>query len=518
MSKIEVHYSYIKINDYNQGDSGKLESYFRIWNPTYHRAEFHHIKFATEEHALYLPRGMDIWLLEKIFDERALYINAPSPFRQNPKIAMKFPPRDAKQSETLKFLTGVQEYRDYKNYSQYLVALSPGVGKTYVSTAYMAYMGLKTLVVSYNLSDQWKERILQYTDIRPQEIYIIQGMPSINSLLRKSPEELDSKYKVYLASSGTLRSLMDKFPGMLDQLIRHLGIGIKIFDEAHKEFENMCMIDYASDVYKTIYLTATPVRNDEKENDIYGIFFKNVPKISLFDEADKHVKYLALRFTSNPTYKDVNHCMTARGFNRVNYANYVINKPEFYGIMLIVLDMCRRMNGKKLIYLSSNESILKLYNWMTTDLRLQYLWDKVGIYTSISTDKVGALEKEYILTTSKSAGEGLDVAGLICGINLADPTQSEPLNRQRLERVRARGYFIDVIDEGFNTLLRYFYSNQKIYANYALSTSQLSYTRKGKLPSAVNDVIKKFPITSEQLFGRCRESIKHRNEENGDGD
>lgn len=65
--KIEVNYSFIKINDYNQGDCVKLESYFRTWNEGYHRAEYKHIRFDKDEHCLYLPRGMDIWLIEKAF-------------------------------------------------------------------------------------------------------------------------------------------------------------------------------------------------------------------------------------------------------------------------------------------------------------------------------------------------------------------------------------------------------------------------------------------------------------------
>lgn len=509
--KIEVNYSHIKVNDYTQGDCPKLESYFRMWNASYHRSEYHHIKFDVENRALYLPRGMDIIVIERLLNCKAHYNDKPSPYAINSSIGMKFPPRDVKQSETIKFLAGVQEYRNYKNYSQYLVALSPGVGKTYVSTAYMALSGLKTMVISYNLSVQWKERILQYTNIRPQEIYTIQGSPSIMSLLRKSPEELNSKYKVYLATHDTLKSLMNKSPTALDELFSHLGIGLKIFDEAHKQFENICMIDYATNTYKTIYLTATPVRNDSKENEIYMTYFKNVPKISLFDESDKHVKYLAMKYSSEPTLKDMDMCMTKHGFNRNSYSNYVVTKPAFYKMLYCILDMCRKMPGKKLIYIASNDAILTVYKWINSDPRLWYLRGNVGIYTSINKNKQADLDKEIILTTSGSAGEGLDVPGLICGINLADPTRSEPLNRQRFERVRARGYFIDVIDEGFGTLMRYYYENQKIYANFAVSTQQISY-KKDKLDCVEKQINRDNPIPSDVIFGKCRAHIKRQKE------
>lgn len=507
MYKIEVRHSHIKINDYNQGDCPALEKPFRIWNPGYHRVEYHHIKFDKDNHCLYLPRGMDVFFIERCLKSKAYFVPQPSNYTLNSKIGMKFPPRDEKQSETLKFLLGANEYRMYKNYSQYLVALSPGVGKTYVSTAYIAATGLKAMVISYNLSDQWMERVRQYTDILPQEIYNIQGGPSIVSLFKKTPEQL-SKYKVYLATHDTLKALMDRDPDGVNKLFAHLGIGVKIFDEAHKQFEAMCNIDYATDTLKTIYLTATPVRNDSQENDIYMTYFKNVPKISLFDDTDKHVKYVAMRYTSNPTLKDMDMCMSKYGFNRNIYSNYVVTKPEFYNMLRIILDEIQKMPGKKLMYLASNEAIKIVYDWIQNDMTQWYYHGKVGIYTSINKNKGEALKKELILTTSGSAGEGLDVPGLICGINLADPTKSEPLNRQRFERVRARGYFIDVIDEGFRTLINYYYANQKIYANFALSTQQIFY-KPEKIERELGRIASCNPIPSDALFGECRRTVQH---------
>lgn len=507
MYKIEVRHSHILINDYEQGDCPALEKHFKIWNQAYHRVEFHHIKFDKDKRCLYLPRGMDVWLIEKCLNAKAYFVNEPSRHVLNDKIGMKFPPRDEKQSETLRFLTGSNEYRSYKNYSQYLVALSPGVGKTYVTTAYLAITGLKAMVISYNLSDQWMERIGQYTDILPQEIYNIQGAPTINSLMKKTPEQL-SKYKVFLATHDTLKSLMDREPDGVQKLFEHLGIGVKVFDEAHKQFESMCLIDYATDTYKTIYLTATPVRNDSQENNIYVTYFKNVPKISLFDDTDKHVKYLAMKFSSNPTLKDMDLCTSAYGFNRNSYANYVVQKPEFYQMLFIILDTIKKMPGKKLMYLASNDAIKIVYDWIQNNYALWYYHGKVGIYTSINKNKQEALKQELILTTSGSAGEGLDVPGLICGINLADPTKSEPLNRQRFERVRARGYFIDVVDEGFRQLINYYYANQKIYANFAVSTQQITYKQE-RLDKEEARIQKNNPIPSKVLFGECQRQIRH---------
>lgn len=501
MNKIEVYKSYILINDYDFGDCVKLENYFRLYDEVYHRSYYNHIIYNDKTRQLFLPRGIDIFLVERLLNSTAVYINNCDEYFLNEPIGMKYKPRDDKQKTTLQFITGTDEFVRYKDSSQYLISLSTGSGKTYVSTAYFAISQLKPMVISYNLTDQWKERITEYSNIKEKEIYTIKGVESIRFLLRKSPQELNKKYKVYLATHGTIASLYNTGMEEVHNLFRHLGIGVKVIDEAHKNFENTCKIDYSSNTFKTIYLTASPARGDEKENRIFGLYFKNVPKIDLFDEDDKHTRYIALRYSSNPTLMEMNACMSGYGFNRNNYANYVVTKPNFYYMINIIFDLISRWQGKKLFYISSNEAIMAVYNYIMNNYNYQYYWDKVGIFTSINPNKKEALDKEIILTTSQSAGEGLDVPGLICAINLADPTKSEPLVIQKFGRIRLNGYFIDLIDEGFKTLNRYYYANLKVYNKYAVSSNDIYYN-KDKIISGNETFRKKNAVTVDTLFRR----------------
>lgn len=500
MAKIEVYYSHIKINNYTQGDCPRLENYFRLYDEVRHTSYYNHIIFDRVNNALFIPRGVDVFLVEQLLNSRAEYIIRPDEYLINTEIRMKYAPRDDKQKTTLKFITGTDEFHNYKNASQYLISLSTGSGKTYVATAYFAITGLKPMVCSYNLSDQWRERIKEYSDIKDREIYTIQGADSIRYLMSKSREELNSKYKVYLATHGTISSLFNT-AGMdaVHNLFIHLGIGVKVIDEAHKNFENTCKIDYSSNTLKTIYLTASPARGDERENRIFGLYFKNVPKIDLFGEEDKHTKYIALRYSSNPTLFEMDSCMTNRGFSRTNYANYIVTKPNFYYMLHIIFDLISRFEGKKLFYVSSNEAIMAIYNYIHNDMTLRHYWGKVGIYTSINPNKMSALDCEIILTTSQSAGEGRDIPGLICAVNLSDPTKSEPLVIQKFGRIRLNGYFIDLIDEGFKTLNKYYYNNLKLYNKYAVSSNDIYYNQQ-KMMDGFNKFKQKNAITIDELF------------------
>ena len=45
-----------------------------------------------------------------------------------------------------------------------------------------------------------------------------------------------------------------------------MRVGIKFYDEAHLNFDNMCKIDYYTNTKYTMYITATPARSNEGEN------------------------------------------------------------------------------------------------------------------------------------------------------------------------------------------------------------------------------------------------------------
>ena len=501
MYRIEVYYSFIKVLGYCPGDCQKLENYFRIYDNVTHTGHFEHIIFDTKNRILYLPRGMDIFFLETVLSCKANYIRDPDPFFYNETIMLRYKPKDEKQRTTLKFILGKDEFRNYQTSSQNLVSLTMGGGKTYVSTAFFAISGLKPMVICYGIEAQWRSRLKEYTDLKDREIYTIKGMDSVRILMRHPAEVLAKKYKVYIATHGTLLSLFDTGMENLHKLFLHLGIGVKVIDEAHRNFMNTCKIDYSTNTLKTIYLTATPALGDVKKNKIFGLYFKNVPKIDLFDESDKHTKYIALRYSSNPSLMEINNCMTNRGFNIISYADYVVKKPNFYHMLDIVFDFMAKLPGKKLLYMASNNAILTVYNYIMNDFKYRYYVNSIGIYTSINPNKQAALDKEIIFTTSKSAGEALDIHGLICAVNLADPTKSEPLVEQRFGRVRINGYYIDLIDEGFLNTIRFYHSNLKIYNRFATECKEALYDNQ-KLIAGSRKFVVNHPLRMEDMFRR----------------
>lgn len=488
MDKIVLKHTRIEINNYDLGDSPKLEYFFSIYDPLYHTTYYKGMEYIEEEKKLILPRGIDVYWLEGLFGEQAYIDYRYDKFQTTGEIMLGVLPRDTVQKEALRFILGKGEYIYTERKSQLCINLNTGKGKTYVTVAALSYWCIKSVIIasSIDILRQWRDRILEYTNIDPREIYMIEGSLSIDKLFRRDC----SKYKIFLASHSTIKSYGDKNGwNKITELFNYLGIGIKIYDEAHEHLDNLLKIDYHTNTYKTLYLTATPARSDKDENEIYQLAFKNIPKIDLFDEdSDPRTSYVAMHFNSHPTPMDITNCKNFYGFDRNKYINYVVDRPNFHNLLHILVDIIKKVNGKTLIYIGTNQAIQKVYDWLLENY--PELKTKIGIYTSIVTEnKEAQLDKQIILSTTKSCGVGVDIAGLKLTIVLAEPFKSEVLSRQTLGRTRARDtMYIDIVDDGFYYTKKYFSSKKPIFKKYATECSNVNL-REDEIHNRVNSLL-----------------------------
>lgn len=496
MYKIVVQSNKIIINNYRLGDNDILERSFEVYDNVTHTYNIIGMKF-NDDKSISLPRGIDVDFLESLFGVSAYYDNRYiQPLKNKESILLKYKPKDDKQYEAINFMLGLGSYSYTKNYSQQLIALDTGAGKTYLGIAYMAFMNEKAIIItsSNDWLNQWKVRITEHTNLLPKDILFIQGSNLINNLLSKSQKDIADRYSIYLVTHATLLSYAKENGwNSINTLFTHLGIGVKIFDEAHLNFENMYNIDYSSNVHKTLYLTATPGRGDKKENNIFNLYFKNVPTLSLFDpENDPHTNYIAIHYKSNLNPIEVSRCVNIHGFNKMIYCDMVIYKEKFDYICRVVFDIISKIKGKKLLFLSTNNAIVYMYEW----IRYNYpeYANNIGIYTSINENKTKALDFEIILTTSKSAGAALDIKDLMVSVNLAEPTHSKPQNKQRFGRTRSfNSFYIDIVDHSVKTIVNYFKNNYSMFEKYALSMKEVKFTDK-TLESTVLNIMHKREI------------------------
>lgn len=493
--KIVVYNNKVVINNYMYGDYPGLDSSFEVFDPITHTYKTIAAEYDRRAKTLTIPRGVDIPYVEKMLGYNAFYDNTYIQPRTNlEQLLIKYPPKDEKQAEAISFLSATGKYTHNKTYAQLFLALDTGAGKTYLGIVYTALLNLKTIIIttSNNWLAQWRTRFLEHTNILSNELHNIEGSADINNLLEK-PDTMMDKYKVYTVTHATLLSYANEHGwSSIDALFRKLGIGLKIIDEAHLNFDNIYHIDYASSVYRTLYLTATPVRGERNENRIYQIYFKNIPMLDLFDpETDPHTHYISLRYKSNMSLYDINRCQTIHGFNKQAYSDLVVSYKNFDFISRIVIDMIYHIQGKKMFFFATNNSIVFFYNWLLYNF--PEISNDIGIFTSINENKQSALEKQYILTTSKSAGAAVDIPGLMVCVNMAEPTKSPPQNKQRFGRTRAyNSFYIDVVDVSLKVISNYYKASYAMFEKYSIDMKDVVFTQSQLENTAYNAMYKHY--------------------------
>lgn len=489
-NKIIVKHSSIVINDYTLGDYDKLEKIFSVYDKICHKHFSKGMEYIEEEKKLILPRGIDIYYLEKIFNTKATLDIKHDPMDEIGEVMIKYLPRDNVQREALDFMIGISnKYINNKQKSQLSVNLPTGKGKSYCSIATISFSRLRTAIITSSLNwlEQWKDYILEYTDIKPREILFLSGSASVNTLLNKKDI---TQYKIILVSIATIRSYGDSNGwDKVTELFKYMKVGYKFYDEAHLNFDTMCKIDFYTNTYKTYYVTATPARSNEDENRIFQLYFKNIPSIDLFNhENDPHTKYISIRYNSHPTPQEITKCKNQYGLDRNKYTDYITTKENYYKVLSLILNIVLKVEGKTLIYIGTTKAIMKTKEWIISTF--PELWDQVGVYTSkVKENKEAQLEKRIILSTTKSCGAAMDIKDLKNTVVLAEPFKSEILAVQTLGRTRADNtFYFEVVDEGFIQIRKFYEYKKPIFEKYALSTAEINFKKQNDLDFAYNNI------------------------------
>lgn len=475
MNKIVIYRTHIEINNYQLGDCPAIEKTFSVYDMTYHKRFPKGRIYDEERKVLMLPRGIDIGYIERMLQSEPIVDTSMDPIGDVGPIKLKYKPRDDVQQEAIRFMISSDKYRHSEYATMKAINLNTGKGKTYCSVATTAYLGFRSIVITDNIGwlEQWKKFFIEYTDMEAENIYLISGAPSLMKLFNRDI----SKYKVILSTHSTLKSIGDKQGwDKIREFFQYCQIGIKFFDEAHLNFDNMFQIDCYSNTFMTYYLTASPGRSNLSEDMIFKLYFKNVPSIDLFNQdEDPHTKYAAIRFNSNPTPVDAARCKNNYGLNRIAYTDYLVRNENFHKLLIILINMAIRKPGKHLFYIGTNEAILYVRDWIYE--HFPELINQVGIYTSIipAERKHLELEKKIILSTTKSAGAAMDIKGLAETVNLAEPFKSKVLAQQTFGRTRDHDtLYKDIVDTGFFYTKKFYEFKKPVFKKYATECVEIN--------------------------------------------
>ena len=480
MAKITVKHTSIVISDYNIGDAEILEKKLSIWDPMHYRFIPVGYMYDKDSRKLKIPRGIDINYVEKIFGESACIDYTPDEY-DTMSIKVKTPPRDDIQRKAISFLIGENDFKYTTKYSQLLLNLPTGTGKTYVTTTSLQFIGLKAIIITPTdkIKSQWYDTFINMTDVSPLQIYDISGSDSITRLMKnKSP-----KYKIYLVNHGTLASYAKSCGwNAVHDLFKHIKVGVKIYDEAHLNFANIVKIDLNTNTKKTIYLTATFERSDHIENHMFKTCFKSTVKYGYEtrEELRKHIMYLSIMYNSNPDLGTQGHMLTKMGFNKNRYSEYQESCKEFYDALKYSIDFFKNKEGKILILsttISQVDKIKKFVDSNFPDNTISEYHSKIP-----PEDKLKALDADIICTTPKSAGTGVDIPGLrtviMCEAYSSAVQADQVSGRLREYSETDNTFYVELVDIGFPKVYRMYRSRLPVFKKKCLKLLNIDLTKK----------------------------------------
>ncbi|ALN97900.1 hypothetical protein Bp8pS_221 [Bacillus phage vB_BpuM-BpSp] len=470
---IELFPSYIKISNYDRNE--KLEKALSVFDKTIFQYVFSAFLIDEDKKEIIIPGGLDLEYLKNLFNDKEV-INRKDQINkyQNVKLNIKYPPRNAKQEEAINFLI------NEKNTQKFLV-LPTGEGKTYCAINYVVNSKKLPLVIvdKENISNQWKESFLKFTDIKENEIYLISGKESIDNLMGMGRREL-SKYKCFIAIHKTLTNLINKDMNNFRELITHLRIGSKLYDEAHSDFKNIFLLDSLSEC-ESVYITATPSRSNHIENAVYQRMFKNVSFFIYTTESTSNYHNIVIaKYNTNPTKKEQYSIRNRYGFDANKWSKRLIKDEDVYNqtfenIKTLIKKLNPDFNKKTVILINTMDGVSSLLK----DLKEDFPNLSFGRYDSTikKEDKLEQLNRDIIVTTEKSLGKAIDVPNLELCINLI-PFGSNVIAEQmlgRLRRIEGKTLvFVDMIDIGFESCLQQLKRKKNIYNKKAKNIYELS--------------------------------------------
>lgn len=455
-SIIYVYHTHLEIVNIADSELFQLKKKYSKWDEVCHRYE--PVSYYYENGILYLPRGTDInKLANLLFTRNIIYKRIEDNPMSFPSYRFNGSPKSSIQAEAVAFLLSTSRFSGSDKYSQKGLNLSTGEGKTFSVICNVINRKLRTMIIvdATKLKKQWMNEFTKFSDIPEDRLFDIDSSDTIDKLFN----EPKCSYDVFFVNHQTLSSYAKQHGWLsIRKLFNKLGIGIKVFDEAHLFFRNTLMIDFFSDCRFTIYLTATFGRSDKREAYLYNDAFSSVYRFgeetSEYADKVKHTIYIPAFFSSNIDIGELYRLTTNHGFSKDRYIEYVIKRDKGHWClanMLSLLDEALEREGKVLVIGTTIDSCEEIKKKIEKRFGKDLTVDTVHSKQKKSFESIIS-DSRVIVSTVKSVGKGLNIPKLRSIINL-EPIASKIIFIQLLGRLRRYNpetdeltYFYDLID------------------------------------------------------------------------
>lgn len=458
MKALRIYETRIEIFPYRLGEYPELE---RICSTAWDKAKHtrHPIGFHYEKDTktLIIPRGINITWLSQITGTTPTYYNGWD--IENMKTAYRVlqKPRSVDQFKAIHFLLQYRNFSNYAKYSQFVLTVEPGFGKTYCGIVAMLQRKKRTLIVipSLQIKAQWMDTLRTKTTVDMDRVLDLVGVTAMDELLKE-----DVDYDIIFVHHRTIGNYIEKYGyERMREFFDHLKCGTKIIDEAHLYFESTLNIDFCSNIPKNYYLTATFTRSNRLEINLFHLVFANAIQYGVELGVTKNVIYTFVYYNSNPNQREQSRIKTAYGTSNYRFIDYALKRDPNLSVVdtfFYTLSLSREHYGKTLVILPKIENC-ELFMQM---IKEEYPNEIVGtVHSKHKKEENLRIQEEctIILSTFGSLGTGADIPGLQ-NLIICDIFSSGVISHQLPKRLRPLpdgkfSYCYEIVDSGFESIM-----------------------------------------------------------------
>ena len=299
-----------------------------------------------------------------------------------------------------------------RNDKRVMLALQPGLGKSFISASVVHDMKQKFLFIVYS-----KKLVSQTCSVFMKYL----GKDGMCILERSSDfDELNyKKIKGLFMSHSMLRSLIKQYSWeyVVDVLQRKIGITIKIMDEFDKEVGMLYKLECFSNFPYSLYLTGTAYKSLKPDDAVFQTIYRKSTKLGANVRVEPNKIGYIIDWKFTPTSKErFKMMMRDSKLFKTYYNDYLARKDilldyimqKFYKPEDSLIKRMQSEGGITLLYCGRIENCELVKQKLIDNFGV--LESDIGIFNSDVSDK-NKLESEtkpFICTTCSSMGRGYD--------------------------------------------------------------------------------------------------------------
>lgn len=346
-------------------------------------------------------------------------------------------------------------------HSRWFIHCIQSFGKTLVSIYIMTQFKIKTLIMCYSteILSQWQNRLYEDTNMNMDRILRLDEGNLITQILDDLYPVGD--YDIFLATPKILTGYAKSHGwNKLNELFKKLKIGMKIYDEAHRNIANMIKIDALTSVKYTLYLSGDFAQASKYKTYLFHQMFADVVKIEPSEDYSDNMRYtqaVVVEYNTHPSELEKLQIHTRRGMSVWKYMKYQIEKGKLIEVLDYILDHIISLGEKdrRILVLTS---MIEHCEYMYEHIKNRYAQYTVGLYhgnLDAVTQEDTKNNAQIIVATYSSFSTGMDTKYIKYVISTSASNRIE--DNQASGRARKISddedvFFWMLIDKGFENI------------------------------------------------------------------